>query len=46
MKRAKKEGAIKTALEGCLQDRGYEVAGWSRSLGKKPATVSSDLASK
>src|SRR4030095_14162256 len=46
MKRAKKERAIKSALEGCLQERGYEVAGWSRSLGKKPATVPSDLASK
>ena len=46
MKRAKKERAIKIALEGCLQERDYEVAGWSKSLGEKPATVPSDLASK
>jgi len=46
MKRAKKEHAIKIALDGCLQERGYEVAGWSKSLVKKPATVSPDLASK
>jgi hypothetical protein len=31
MKRAKKERAIKTAMEGCLQERGFHVAGWSRS---------------
>jgi hypothetical protein len=30
-KRAKKERAIKSALEGCLQERGYQVAGWARS---------------
>jgi hypothetical protein len=30
-KRAKKERAIKTALEGCLQERGYQVASWTRS---------------
>ncbi|MEJ7776977.1 MAG: hypothetical protein WKF52_06295 [Sphingomicrobium sp.] len=35
MKRAKKERAIKTALEGCLQERGYEIAGWSKGI-KKP----------
>lgn len=34
MKRAKKEHAIKTAMEGCLQDRGYKVAGWSKAVGK------------
>ncbi len=38
MKRAKKERAIKTALEGCLKERGYEVAGWSRGT-KKPVIV-------
>lgn len=37
MKRAKKERAIKTALEGCLQERGYEVANWSKVAKKKPA---------
>lgn len=30
MKRAKKERAIKMALEGCLQERGYQVASWSK----------------
>ena len=35
IKRAKKERAIKIAMQGCLQDRGYEVAGWSKAL-KKP----------
>lgn len=35
MKRAKKERAIKTALQGCLQDRGYEVASWSISPKQK-----------
>ena len=34
MKRAKKERAIKTALEGCLQERGYLVAGWSKGVKK------------
>ena len=33
-KRAKKERAIKTRLEGCLQERGYQVAGWSKTIGK------------
>jgi len=46
MKRAKKERAIKTALEGCLQQRGYEVSGWTKSPKKKSATVPADLASK
>ena len=32
IKRAKKERAIKTALEGCLTERGYQVAGWSRAV--------------
>jgi hypothetical protein len=44
MKRAKKERAIKAAMEGCLKERGYEVAGWSKSLNKavirqKPAST-------
>jgi len=30
MKRARKERAIKTALQGCLKERGYEVAGWTK----------------
>ena len=30
-KRAKKEHAIKTALQGCLHDRGYEVAAWTKA---------------
>lgn len=38
MKRAKKERAIKTAMEGCLNERGYQVAGWSKGL-KKPVVV-------
>jgi hypothetical protein len=32
IKRAKKERAIKTALEGCLRERGFEVAGWSKGV--------------
>lgn len=35
MKRAKKERAIKMAMEGCLLERGYLVAGWSRGLKKQ-----------
>lgn len=38
MKRAKKERAIKTAMEGCLQERGYQVAGWSKGT-NKPVVV-------
>ena len=38
IKRAKKERAIKTAMTGCLQQRGYQVAGWSRAA-KKPVIV-------
>ena len=34
MKRARKEHAIKTALAGCLQQRGYAVAGWSKAINK------------
>ncbi|MFL6736990.1 MAG: hypothetical protein ACJ8F4_08035 [Sphingomonas sp.] len=30
MKRAKKERAIKAAMEGCLSQQGYEVASWSK----------------
>ena len=42
-KRAKKERAIKTAMEGCLQERGYQVAGWSKSA-KKPTVVQASAA--
>lgn len=38
MKRAKKERAIKTAMEGCLRERGYQVAGWSKGV-KKPIVL-------
>lgn len=31
MKRAKKEAAIKEVIGGCLQQRGYSVAGWERA---------------
>jgi len=34
MKRARKERAIKMAMEGCLQERGFAVAGWSRNIAK------------
>jgi hypothetical protein len=43
MKRAKKEQAIKTAMAGCLQERGFEVAGWSKKA-KRPAVVESPVA--
>ena len=39
MKRAKKENAIKTAMTGCLGERGYVVAGWQKT-GKKVKTAS------
>ncbi len=38
MKRAKKERAIQVAMEGCLQERGFHVAGWSKAA-KKPVIV-------
>ena len=37
-KRAKKENAIKAAISGCLQERGYSVAGWSKGV-KAPVIV-------
>ena len=37
-KRAKKERAIKTALEGCLRERGYQIVGWSKGT-KKPTII-------
>jgi hypothetical protein len=45
MKRAKKEQAIKTALTGCLQEHGFQVAGWSKTIGK-PVVVHSGPAAK
>jgi hypothetical protein len=34
IKRAKKEAVIKSAMGGCLRERGYEVAGWSKAVKK------------
>lgn len=45
MKRAKKENAIKTAIAGCLQERGYAVAGWSKGV-KKPVIVGPEAAAR
>ena len=45
MKRAKKERAIKVALEGCLKEQGYEVAGWAKAQ-KKPVGASPENAAK
>ena len=36
MKRAKKEKAIKTAMTGCLQERGHQVVGWEKTGRKMP----------
>lgn len=40
VKRARKERAIKAIMEGCLLERGYSVAGWSKSV-NKPTVVGS-----
>lgn len=45
MKRAKKERAIKVALEGCLRERGYEVAGWTK-VQKRPISASTEAAAR
>lgn len=45
MKRAKKERAIKTALEGCLAERGYQVAAWTRT-GKKDVAAPEQAAAQ
>ena len=37
-KRANKERAFKMAMEGCLAERGYQVAGWSKAV-KTPMIV-------
>jgi hypothetical protein len=42
MKRAKKEKFIKTAMGGCLHERGYDVAGWE--IVKKRAVSGSAVA--
>jgi hypothetical protein len=34
-KRAKKERAIKAAMTGCLQERGFQVSGWTKYSGEK-----------
>jgi hypothetical protein len=44
MKRARKERAIKAALTGCLQQRGYQVADWSRAV-RKPVIVAASAPS-
>jgi len=36
-KKSKKEKKIQQATAGCLAERGYEVAGWEKSVEKKPA---------
>ena len=35
MKRAKKEKAIKTAMTGCLKERGHDVTGWEKAAKKR-----------
>ncbi len=40
MKRAKKEKAIKTAMAGCLQERGHQVTGWEKTGRNVPKAVS------
>ncbi len=40
MKRAKKEKAIKTAMAGCLQERGHAVTGWEKTGRKVTSAVS------
>ena len=37
-KRADKERAIKTALQGCLHERGYEVVSWNKAPKTKAST--------
>ena len=39
MKRAKKEKAIKTAMGGCLKERGYDVASWEKARKKRGASA-------
>lgn len=37
MKRAKKEKAIQAAMSGCLQERGFAIAGWEKAATKRAA---------
>jgi hypothetical protein len=37
LKRAKKEKAIKTAMNGCLHERGYDVSQWEKAPKKHRA---------
>jgi hypothetical protein len=43
MKRARKEHTIKAAITGCLADRGYQVAGWSKAV-KRPVVKTASTA--
>lgn len=44
MKRAKKEKAIKTAMTGCLAERGHQVSGWAKADRKAPAKTAQSAA--
>jgi hypothetical protein len=39
IKRGQKEKAIKAAMSGCLQERGFTVAGWTKTGKKGPVVV-------
>ena len=39
MKRARKEKAIKTAMSGCLHERGFAVASWEKAKRKRAAST-------
>ena len=41
IKRSAKEKAVKTAMAGCLQERGFTVAGWTKAR-KAPKLVVAD----
>lgn len=45
IKRGKKERAIRTAMTGCLQERGFAVAGWTKA-GKKPKVAVGEAAAQ
>ena len=40
-KRSRNEKAIQKAMEGCLRERGYEVAGWEKAPKAKPVPATS-----
>ena len=42
VKRARKERVIKTALEGCLREKGYEVVAWARAPRKAHHNLAAD----